>query len=340
MQKQRKTELDVVKGIAIIYMVIVHMHFSQKVLNHYIGAFVIETFFLVSGMLYRQRPIGDTVKGKARALLTPYACFGALYWVIYNIQKYLPRHSTKAMLPSLKRLLFFPTTSLPMENALWFLPVMFIVTVVYCCLDHWIRNETVLSCVVLAVGAVGLALPSFIDYRLIWGLDAAMYTLLYYHLGRLAGEYELIDRIYAAKGKKRGLFYLGLIVVLVINTWLIFVNGKVNVRSTRWAIIPLTLVNALTAIVMYIELSKLLTDNPKVRASLPVKWLEHIGTTSIIYLCTNHPAIKDARRIAEWIAADAPKLQILLTFAISMALMYGISELILRTKLRVIVGKR
>jgi len=340
MQKQRKSELDVAKGIAIIYMVLVHMHFSQKVLNHYVGAFDIEMFFFISGMLYKPKPIGENIKGKARGLLTPYAFFGTLYWVIYNIRKYLPGHSTKAMLPSLKRLLFFPTTSLPMENALWFLPVMFIVTVVYCCLDHWIRNETVLSCVALAVGAVGFALPSFIDYRLLWGLDAAMHSLLFYHLGRVTSQYELIDKIYIAKEKKRGLFYLGLIVALVINTWLIFVNGKVNVRSTKWAIIPLTLVNALTATIIYIVLSKLLTDNPRVRASLPVKWVEHVGLTSIIYLCTNHPAIKDARRIAEWIAADAPRLQILLTFVISMALMYGISELILRTKLRVIVGRR
>ena len=340
MQSLREPELDVVKGIGIVFVVIVHMHFSNKVMNHYIGAFVIEMFFFISGILYKPKPIRETLKGKARALLSPYACFGALYWVIYNIQKYLPRHSTKKMLPTLKALLFFPTTSLPIENTLWFLPVMFITTVVYCCLDHWIRNETVLSCVMLAVGAVGFALPKFINYRLLWGLDAAMHALLFYHLGRLAGQYGLIDGLYAAKRKNRGLFYLSLIVVLVINTWLIFVNGKVNVRSTKWAIIPLTLVNALTATILYIVLSKLLVDNPKLKASFPVKWMEHVGMTSIIYLCTNHPVIKDARRIAKWIAADAPRLQILLTFAISMALMYGISELILKTKLRVIVGKR
>ena len=144
----------------------------------------------------------------------------------------------------------------------------------------------------------------------------------------------------AAKEKHRGLFYLGLILALALNTWLIFVNGKVNMRSLKWATIPLTLINALTAIVVYILLSKCLTDHPKLGTLIPVRWLERVGMTSIVYLCTNHPMIKFARRIAEWIAADAPKLQILLTFAISMALMYGISELILRTKLRVIVGKR
>lgn len=340
MQQQRKSELDVAKGIAIIYMVLGHMHFSQAIVNHYVYAFHMPIFFFISGMLYRQRPIGDAVRGKARGLLTPYACFGALYWVIYNIQKYLPRHSTKAMLPSLKVLLLFPTSSLPIENALWFLPVMFIAAVVYCCLDHWIRNETALSCAALAVGAAGFALPQVIDFRLPWGLDTAMVALLFYHLGRLTGQFALTDRIHAAKEKHRGLFYLGLILALALNTWLIFVNGKVNMRSLKWATIPLTLINALTAIVVYILLSKCLTDHPKLGTSIPVRWLERVGMTSIVYLCTNHPMIKFARRIAEWIAADAPKLQILLTFAISMALMYGISELILRTKLRVIVGKR
>jgi len=338
--QQRKPELDVVKGIAIVFVVIVHMHFSQKVLNRYIGAFDIQLFFFVSGMLYKSKPIGESIKGKARALLTPYACFGALYWLIYNIPRYLSNHSTKKMLPTLKALLLYPTSSLPLENTMWFLPVMFITTVAYCCLDHWIRNETALSCVALAIGAAGFALPSIIDFRLPWGIGQAMFALLHYHLGRLAGQYQMIDRIHAVKGKKRGLFYLGLIVALVINTWLIFVNGKVNVRSMRWAIIPLTLVNGVEATVLYILLSKLLIDPPKLRTSLPVRWLEHIGLTSIIYLCTNHPAIKYAGRIARWIAADAPKLQILLTFAISMTFMYLISELVFRTKLRVILGKR
>lgn len=339
MEQKRNAELDVAKGIAIVLMVLGHMHFS-KVLDHYIYAFHMPIFFFISGMLFKPRPVKDTLMRKARALLTPYFVFGGMYWIIYNSKRYILHHKTDTMLPGLKALLLFPTTNLAVESALWFLPVMFLTAAGYCCLYHWIKKDAVLSVTVLALGIVGFALPKITQYRLPWGMDTAMVALLFYHIGREVGDHALIDRLYALEAKRRWLFYPALIAILAVNAWLIFVNDKVNMRLVRWAFEPLTLLNALTAIIAYIVVSKCLTDHTATGGSIPVKWLERISMTSVVYLCTNHTMIKYARSIATKAVGDMPTLIIVLTFAISMALMYGLGELIYRTKLKVIVGRR
>lgn len=55
----RKIELDVVKGIGIIIMVIGHTHFSDGFLNHYIYAFHMPLFFVISGMLFRKNTLKE-----------------------------------------------------------------------------------------------------------------------------------------------------------------------------------------------------------------------------------------------------------------------------------------
>ena len=82
--------------------------------------------------------IRQLIRKRAKAMLVPYVVFGTGYCFIYNAVQIVSSHSVESLLPTVRSLLLFPTRDLPIESALWFLPVMFLASVGYACLDKWI----------------------------------------------------------------------------------------------------------------------------------------------------------------------------------------------------------
>lgn len=87
MGKKRITYFDMVKGLAIILVVLGHIEYISDPLRIWISSFHMPVFFVVSGMLIRYKDeasagLSDSVKKKARGILIPYFWFSVLYFFI------------------------------------------------------------------------------------------------------------------------------------------------------------------------------------------------------------------------------------------------------------------
>ena len=123
-----------------------------------------------------------------------------------------------------------------------------------------------------------------------------------------------------------------ILVVGVITTILIFVNGYINMREGRYAIVPLFWVNALLSVYVGISISKLICKTGK------TKWLTSIGRNSIVYVCLNQIVIRVLYKAFSYI--QMPTLvSHLLVLVFSLIFLYWLAELFTRTKLKVFIGK-
>lgn len=131
MGNKRLTYFDMVKGLAIILVVLGHIEYISHPLRTWISSFHMPVFFIVSGMLIRfknevDKPLSETVPKKVKGLLIPYFWFSLLYFVIDIFNVAMDIISPKVFLTDLIGSLTFYGVSV-----LWFLPALLIAEVVF-----------------------------------------------------------------------------------------------------------------------------------------------------------------------------------------------------------------
>jgi fucose 4-O-acetylase-like acetyltransferase len=109
--------LDVVKGVGIILLVVLHVEvvsdgfFAQPIVR-VLKLFRMPMFFIISGMLFTPRDPADYAWRKVRSLLVPYASFMLAIWVAIALRavltglssQYLTLHGVKIMMLGGERL--------------------------------------------------------------------------------------------------------------------------------------------------------------------------------------------------------------------------------------------
>ena len=126
------------------------------------------------------------------------------------------------------------------------------------------------------------------------------------------------------------------IIVGAITTFLIFLNGYVNMREGKYAWIPLFWVNVLLAIFVGISISKLI-DRWLRNCKLKV-WLLGVGKNSIVYLCLNQIVILCVTKIFGVIQLPGYINKILI-LAISLCILFVASIILTKTKLKILLGR-
>lgn len=313
--KQRLDYIDVFRSLGIIAMVMGHIGFGGK-FDHFIHAFHMPMFFFVSGFFYRRRDcgVGEYVAKKARSLLIPYISFGLAHYLASLI---LDGFSIKPFL----HLLTFNTYGLPIAGALWFLTALFFTDIIYFLFDRWNVKWLIIPFVL-----VGSFADQLLPYPLPWALSASFVGLGLYWLGEMSRRYE--DRLKVALSMN----WWHILVVGVITTVLIFVNGYINMREGKYAFIPLFWINALLSVFLGISISKLICKTGK------TEWLKSIGQNSIIYVCLNQIVIRVLFKVFSYTQIPTI-LSHLLILALSMSVLYWFSLQFTRTRLKVLIGR-
>ena len=121
-----------------------------------------------------------------------------------------------------------------------------------------------------------------------------------------------------------------------MTTILIFLNGYINMRTETYAVIPLFWVNAVLAIIVGANLSKLLYKY--IQNSIVEKWLLSVGKESIVYVCLNQVVIIIIRKVTQMLNMPV-YLSSVLILVITMAFLWIISKIIVNTKLKLLIGK-
>lgn len=315
MSKQRLDYIDVFRGLGIISMVMGHIGFGGE-FDYFIHAFHMPMFFFISGFFYRNDyRIGEYITKKAKSLLIPYISFGAFHYVSFII---LNGFSAKPLI----HLFTINTHGMPTSaGALWFLTALFWADIIYFLFDRW--NIKWLIIPLVLIGSIS---DQVLPYPLPWALSASFVGMGLYWFGEMSKKYE--DRI----TKLLNMNWWQILVVGVITTGAIFLNGDINMREGRYAFIPLFWVNALLSIYLGISISKLMCKTNQ------IKWLISIGKNSIVYVCLNQVVIRVFVKIFSYFHMSK-LVSHLFILVFTMSILWCLSLLFTRTKFKLLIGR-
>lgn len=307
--------MDIFRSFGIILMVMGHIGFGKK-FDYFIHAFHMPMFFFVSGFFYSRKEItfSEEVLRKAKVLLVPYFFFGVFYYVIYIIGKGFT-------IGPLLHLLTINTNGLVISGALWFLTALFFTDIIYFLLD---RHN--LKWLILPLVLIGSFADQMLPYPLPWALSASFVGLGLYWCGHKVRENE---------GRLTFLLNMpwwGILLFAGATIALIFLNGYINMREGKYAILPLFWVNAILSCFVGISISKVV----KQWVSFCVKWAQSIGRNSIVYVCLNQLVIAVAKKIVPFEGMNGR----IIILALTMVCLYGLTLAFTRTQLKMFIGKK
>lgn len=236
-QTKRLTYFDMVKGFAIILVVLGHVEYISHPLRTWISSFHMPVFFIVSGMLIRyknetDRDLKTLIPRKAKGLLVPYFWFSLLYFFIDIFNVCFDLISPKVFLTDLIGSLTFYGVSV-----LWFLPALFIAEITFIFLTQKLKKPYI-SIPLIAVLAVfsyflqlkisgvysahadSILITSIIDFARVFlrGFIATIFVMIAYYLFPLINKRETFSIWELLLG----------IVMFIINMFLSQVNGCVD----------------------------------------------------------------------------------------------------------------
>ena len=291
-KRPRDPGVDFLRGILILLMIMGHIDLGEP-FHYYIHMFHMPAWFFISGWFYRDsgEPLWKCVLKKARSLLLPYFLFGTVHLVFW----YFLNRTTNIRVPILSLLWINTNDRLPIAKALWFLTALFFAEVIFILLKRLLRKKVFFLASCFAAALAGNLLAAYLPFRLPWALDSALVGVGLLALGELFHQISL--RPFGEK-----LFHLPVWVfvpLMILNGFLCFLNGEINMRTGSYHLIPLFWFNALSAILLYWNAAAWvngLLEKSRI-TSFFARGVRRIGRDSLWYLAFNQLAIRLTLRV-------------------------------------------
>ena len=126
MTKERYVELDLAKGVGILFVIMGHIQYISDNFRNFIVAFHIPLFFIIAGMLIciheeDKKSLAKTVMKKGRSILQPYFIF-SLIFIIAQYEAY--RIGSSITLELVKQNIYLTLIFYGM-SVIWFLGALF-----------------------------------------------------------------------------------------------------------------------------------------------------------------------------------------------------------------------
>lgn len=276
--KKRIEWIDLCKGIGILSMICGHIglpYFADK----YIHAWNMPIFFILSGYLYKQYKNKEIMLKKSKSLLIPYISFALILYVCSCIKNILV-NDTDLVKQFIDIFTYNTMGDLPFGNSIWFLTCIFFVEVIFNFLKNFSKNEKILAGFILLICTAGYLL-SIYNIRFIWGIDSALISIGFYYVGYMIkklNKWNVIRKLNKVK-------LPNIIVIFIISTILIFVNGYVNIRTVKYSNIMLFYFNGIITSIMIIKVAKYFIYKNILKRIINA--IIYIGSNSLIYLVFN-----------------------------------------------------
>ncbi len=273
--------IDLFRGIGILLMIMGHVGFGNG-FSKFIHAFNMPMFFFSSGFFYKRcGSRSDYLVKRLRTLIIPYLGYALINAVCY-VHIY-GKHETRTWIT---HVLWDNTEKLPVAGALWFLTALFIADILYQLLSKWIDSYVILSIVIFVTALWGSCAKFILPCRMPWSLDAAFVGMGFYHLGRCFKNFSLLREKVL---KMNLLFAICLGCICVIN--ILWGNGFVNMRTATYSNVLMFWLNAIVAIVVGMNLSRILCENMKGIFQRIVGMFSYIGKNSLVFVALNQVVI-------------------------------------------------
>lgn len=236
--KTRILEVDILKGFAMICMIIGHSIIVFPVdishvpwcesLHNFIYSFHMELLFLLSGFLYKKKDNASYYKGKAQRILIPYLIWGAIF-VLMPVIFASVVHRDTSLSDGIKNYFFY-------GGGYWFLYTLLFVFLIYPVIDklgYWIKVGLVLLLIITNY---------YIEYPPLFCIDQIMYYLPFFMIGNLLAEYN-------KKRDKQTTRFAGVFGLIFVMT--LFINRIISVPEYYSNLINTVCIMGLLSVAVY-----------------------------------------------------------------------------------------
>lgn len=337
----RIESVDILKGIAILTVVIGHSGFGSYI-SKYLASFHMQVFFLLSGLLYRPKKyqcFGDLFKRKARTILVPYCFFAAITIVLCAIVSVVT-HSNPYDFPNcLLGLIWSNRSIFPVTGGIWFLQCLFWVEIVFWLIESHTSSKILFGTILLF--AILAYVQSQSSIYLPFAMDSALGAIVFYAIGYYAKPIFKKCTGFVSN-RPKAVLISGC--CLLSGAALAFVNGEVNPRTCTYAVYPLYYLNALLTIFGLYILACMFEKSENGIIQRINAGLIRCGRNSIVFLGFNQIVIICLYNLCNLCFSFETQIQKGLRnigiCATSCILLYCMTFLFEKTRLRVLVGKQ
>lgn len=253
--------IDALRAIAIVFVVIGHTPGIQGYNNivKYIYSFHIPLFFLLSGIVFDAKVIEKELPAflhkQARGLLIPYFAWGFLTYIPWFV---IGRHyGSYPNLDPIKPLLgmLYGTGSgtwLIHNGALWFLPCLFVIRVIFFATIKVVPRSSLLMALAFFT-ILGFVSVRLVPFPLPWGLDIALIAIGFFGVGFLLKDRLLSFQIPSATS------LVGVLSILaLIHITLVFSNARISFAERAFGDVLLFLGEASIGIAFWFLIAKVI----------------------------------------------------------------------------------
>lgn len=327
MKKERIEYLDILRAIGILYMIFGHITLYPKY-DHYIHAFHMPLFFFITGYFFTKNeklPWKDFIKKTSKKLLIPYFILGFMFSIIDYI-------FLKGNLPN--NLLIMVTTNnegFPIAGAFWYFTCLFFGMLIFYILRKVLKKDYLLITSSLLIMLLGVYFKKIINVELWLSLIPSFVSVGFITLGYYTKKYDLLEK-YRINNP------LILITIFLLNGFIIFKTGYVNMRTNNYPNFIILLINFIGTMFFYINFSRKI-ENISFLNFLTEK-LNFIGKYSILFLELNQFIILIIKKVLVviGIAKTTSVLYSITIFIMTIIIIYFLTKKIIKSKIRIIFG--
>lgn len=188
--KSRIIELDILRGIAAVFVVLGHCIITYPVdfsavswcetLSYWINSFHMPMFFVLAGCVYKCTDYGKYIEKKVIRILVPYLFFGMLTVLLHYFGGAFINGDPVPVTDGIKDLLFY-------GREIWFLYLIFLTYLIYPLLEKILVNDAVK----LAFSALLIIINEFVHLPKLLSLAKWVQFLPYFILGTMLKKYVI-----------------------------------------------------------------------------------------------------------------------------------------------------
>lgn len=230
--QNRLYNIDALKAFGIFCIILGHNNYAQT--GNYVYSFHIPLFFFVSGLMFdleRYNSLIHFIKRRFQNILIPYFLISFLLYIFWFFAGRKFGSSTQMDLSPLKNFIgiFYAQGGneyMDWGIPMWFLPCLFLVSVLYYLLAKCRKEIIVLA--LLFSGIAGNFLPKLIVSHLPWSIDIVFTAILFYGTGHLLRNFLLYDLLENRISKKTISI---LLLALTMNIVFFYLNGRIDISK-------------------------------------------------------------------------------------------------------------
>ena len=273
--KKRLNYIDIAKCIAIICIVLSHtVGYSTHLqpFRNFLYSFHVALFFMISGFLFNtNKKTFEFIKNKFIRIMIPYFIWGILFLIPYMLFSSGIKNTLNInAISDIKELLFNTFYGngndfhLKQNSALWFLPALFTMEVIYYFIIKLVNKHPKLDLIALPIILlVNIITSTKLTFIFPWGLNTTLNISIYFYLGYLINKYKILEKI-------KPIFIPVLLILGFIG--FIFNTQKITYMNYGYGIIYLAMLSGICFSVAILLISKLINKN---------RILEYIGQNTM-----------------------------------------------------------